>query len=168
MNDPTRFKTILAVDDTPENLRVVSAVLKDEFKVRVATRGEHALKLLADDARSADLILLDINMPGMDGYDVCKRLKQDPMTAAIPVIFLTARAEVDNEARGFELGAVDYITKPISPPHTAGAGAHPDCHERMARIFGRQERVLGGRSGTAHSTSSTHSGCDHSGHGIPC
>jgi len=116
MNDPTRFKTILAVDDTPENLRVVSAVLKDEFKVRVATRGEHALKLLADDARSADLILLDINMPGMDGYDVCKRLKQDPMTAAIPVIFLTARAEVDNEARGFELGAVDYITKPINPP----------------------------------------------------
>jgi putative two-component system response regulator len=112
----TTSKTILAVDDTPENLRVVSAVLKDEFKVRVATNGEQALNMLAMEGHATDLILLDINMPGMDGHEVCRRLKANPATSAIPVIFLTARAEVDNEAKGFELGAADYITKPISPP----------------------------------------------------
>ena len=116
MTAPPLPKTILAVDDTPENLRVVSAVLKDEFKVRVATGGEQALKLLAAGAPLPDLILLDVNMPGMDGYEVIQRLKQDTSTAGIPVIFLTARVEVEHETHGFALGAVDYITKPISPP----------------------------------------------------
>ncbi len=112
----TTPNTILAVDDTPENLRVVSAVLKDEFKVRVATHGAQALQMLTTPGHATDLILLDINMPDMDGYEVCRRLKDNPATASIPVIFLTARAEADNEAKGFELGAADYITKPISPP----------------------------------------------------
>ncbi|MBK6651161.1 MAG: two-component system response regulator [Betaproteobacteria bacterium] len=116
MNPLKTLKSILAVDDTPENLRVVSAVLKDEFKVRVATHGEQALRMLTQEASSTDLILLDVNMPDMDGYEVCQRLKQNPATAGIPVIFLTARVEVEHETRGFALGAVDYITKPISPP----------------------------------------------------
>ncbi|WP_373976178.1 two-component system response regulator [Chitinibacter sp. SCUT-21] len=105
---------ILVVDDTPENLRLVSALLKDLYKVRVATSGMQALSLAQ--ASPPDLILLDIMMPEMDGYSVCQQLKRQPSTQDIPVIFLTARSEVDDETHGFELGAVDYITKPISPP----------------------------------------------------
>lgn len=116
MTDPAKTKTILVVDDTPENLRLVSAVLKDEFKVRIATQGEQALRMLDSESAQTDLVLLDVNMPGIDGYEVCQRLKKNPATRDIPVIFLTARVEVENEIRGFEAGAVDYITKPISPP----------------------------------------------------
>jgi len=112
---PTDNKTsILVVDDTPENLRLVSALLKDEYKVRVATQGRQALELAAQAPHPA-LILLDIMMPEMDGYEVCARLKANPATADIPVIFLTARSETEDEQRGFDLGAVDYVTKPISP-----------------------------------------------------
>jgi len=106
--------TLLVVDDIPENLRVVSSLLKDDYKVRVATNGQQALDMARKVPLPA-LILLDVMMPVMDGYDVCTRLKQDPSTADIPVIFLTAMAEVQDESRGFALGAVDYITKPISP-----------------------------------------------------
>ncbi len=115
MNADLRMDSILVVDDTPENLRLVSALLKDDYKVRVATHGRQALELAAQAPQPA-LILLDIMMPEMDGYEVCSCLKQNPATADIPVIFLTARSETEDEKRGFELGAVDYITKPISPP----------------------------------------------------
>lgn len=114
MHTDHRTASILVADDTPENLRLVSALLKDEYKVRVATHGSQALELAAQAPQPA-LILLDIMMPEMDGYEVCARLKQGPATAEIPVIFLTARTEAEDEKRGFELGAVDYITKPISP-----------------------------------------------------
>lgn len=111
---------VLIVDDTPDTLQLISGLLKETYRLKVANSGEKALKLAAT-APIPDLILLDVMMPGMDGYEVCQRLKADPLTERIPVIFLTARADVDDEKRGLELGAVDYITKPISPPHPAGA-----------------------------------------------
>jgi len=107
--------TILVVDDTPDNLAVLSSLLKDEYRVKVASSGEKALKIAATD-NPPDLILLDIMMPGMDGYEVCQRLKENPATRDIPVIFLTAKTEVDAERKGLDMGAVDYIAKPISPP----------------------------------------------------
>ncbi|MDP1525322.1 MAG: two-component system response regulator [Rhodocyclaceae bacterium] len=108
-------KTILVVDDTPDNLSLMSGLLKDEYKVKVANNGEKALKIAASEPRP-DLILLDIMMPGMDGYEVCQHLKRNPATVDIPVIFLTAKVEVEDEKKGLELGAVDYLTKPVSPP----------------------------------------------------
>ena len=108
-------QTILVVDDTPDNIALLSTLLKDRYKVRAANNGERALAIAAGQPRP-DLILLDIMMPGMDGYEVCERLKIDPHTADIPVIFLTAKVQVEDEEFGLRLGAVDYITKPISPP----------------------------------------------------
>ncbi|MDP2792649.1 MAG: two-component system response regulator [Sulfurisoma sp.] len=107
--------TVLVVDDTPDNLSLMSGLLKDDYKVKVANGGEKALKIAQSDS-PPDLILLDIMMPGMDGYEVCQHLKSDPTTRDIPIIFLTAKAEVEDEKKGLEMGAVDYITKPISPP----------------------------------------------------
>jgi putative two-component system response regulator len=107
--------SILVVDDTPDNLTLMSGLLKDDYKVKVANGGEKAVKIAMSDS-PPDLILLDIMMPEVDGYEVCKRLKADPKTRHIPVIFLTAKTEVADETLGLELGAVDYITKPVSPP----------------------------------------------------
>ena len=107
-------QTILVVDDTPDNIDVLSAVLRPHFKVKAAMKGAMALKIAAK--QKPDLILLDVMMPDMDGYEVCRRLKQDANTASIPVIFVTAKTEIQDEQAGFDLGAVDYITKPISPP----------------------------------------------------
>ena len=117
MNEHVLIKkpTILVVDDTPDNLALMSSLLKDDYKVKIANGGEKALKIATSDS-PPDLILLDITMAGMDGYEVCQRLKLDPKTMHIPVIFLTAKSEVEDEKKGLELGAVDYITKPISPP----------------------------------------------------
>ncbi len=107
--------TILVVDDTPDNLTLMSGLLKDNYRVKIANNGARALKIAESDT-PPDLILLDIMMPEMDGYEVCRRLKADSKTRDIPVIFLTAKTEVVDETHGFELGASDYITKPISPP----------------------------------------------------
>ncbi len=107
--------TVLVVDDTPDNLSLMSGLLKDDYKVKVANNGEKALKIAQSDS-PPDLVLLDIMMPGMDGYEVCRHLKSNPQTRDIPVIFLTAKVEVEDEKRGLELGAVDYLTKPVSPP----------------------------------------------------
>jgi putative two-component system response regulator len=93
----------------------MTGLLKDTYKTRVANNGERALKLAAT-LPYPDLILLDIMMPGIDGYEVCRRLKQESATAEIPIIFLTAKTEVEDEQKGFDVGCVDYITKPISPP----------------------------------------------------
>jgi CheY-like chemotaxis protein len=109
----TKRATILVVDDMPENLALMNSLLKDYYKVKIANGGEKALKIAASDS-PPDLILLDIMMPGMDGYEVCRRLKSDPKTMNIPIIFLTARSDAEDEKRGLELGAADYITKPIS------------------------------------------------------
>ncbi len=110
-----RTETILVVDDTPDNIDVLSGLLRPAYRVKAATSGERALQI-ARAQPHPDLILLDIMMPGMDGYQVCETLKSDPRTRHIPVIFVTARSEVEDEARGLALGAVDYITKPVSPP----------------------------------------------------
>jgi putative two-component system response regulator len=113
--DFTEKATILVVDDTPDNLALMSGLLKDDYKVKVANGGERALRIAQSDT-PPDLILLDIMMPEVDGYEVCRQLKIDPRTRDIPIIFLTAKSEVADETYGLELGAVDYITKPISPP----------------------------------------------------
>jgi putative two-component system response regulator len=107
--------TILVVDDTPDNLTLMSSLLKDHYKVKVANSGEKALKFLEGENKP-DLILLDIMMPGLSGYDVIRELKNNPSTHDIPVIFLTAMSAAEDEKKGLELGAADYITKPISPP----------------------------------------------------
>ncbi len=111
----TEKATILVVDDTADNLSLMSNLLKDKYKVKIANSGGKALQIAASDS-PPDLILLDIMMPGMDGYEVCERLKHNPGTSHIPVIFLTAKGEMMDERDGLELGAVDYITKPVSPP----------------------------------------------------
>ncbi|MED5524063.1 MAG: two-component system response regulator [Pseudomonadota bacterium] len=106
--------TLLLVDDVPENLHILRESLKDLYHIKVATQGTKALALAKAEPRP-DLILLDIMMPEMDGIAVCQALKADPLTHRVPVIFVTAMGEVEDEARGLSVGAVDYITKPISP-----------------------------------------------------
>jgi len=106
--------TVLVIDDTADNLTLASGLLGGLYTVRLASSGEKALAMAAGEP--PNLILLDIMMPGMDGYEVCRRLKADPRTRDVPVIFLTAKVETVDEEQGFALGAVDYITKPISPP----------------------------------------------------
>jgi len=105
---------LLLVDDEPTNLQVLRQILQDDYRLLFAKDGDKALELAAREAPA--LILLDVMMPGMTGHEVCARLKADPACAAIPVIFVTALADVEDEAKGFEVGAVDYITKPVSPP----------------------------------------------------
>jgi putative two-component system response regulator len=107
--------TILVVDDTPGILSLMNSLLEDDYKVKIANGGEKALKIVASDS-PPDLILLDIMMPGMDGYEVCRRLKRDPKTMNIPVIFFSGMSDMEDEKKGLELGAVDYVTKPISMP----------------------------------------------------
>jgi len=107
--------TILVVDDTPDNLMLMADLLKDRYRVKAANSGETALRVLQNNPLP-DLILLDIMMPGLSGHEVARQLQQDLRTRDIPIIFLTALASMENEIQGLELGAVDYITKPISPP----------------------------------------------------
>ena len=106
-------KRVLIVDDTPENICILVEILKDQYDVSVAINGQKALKIAAMNP-PIDLILLDIMMPEMDGYEVFARLKANPKTANIPVIFVTALSAYENEAKGLEMGAVDYITKPFN------------------------------------------------------
>ncbi|MCP1291574.1 MULTISPECIES: response regulator [Chromobacterium] len=108
-------QTVLIVDDTPENLTLLYGLLKDHYRTQIANSGERALELLEGDALP-DLLLLDVMMPGIGGFETCRQVKANPRTARIPVIFLTAMGENENEQAGFDAGAVDYIIKPISPP----------------------------------------------------
>ncbi len=105
-------QTILAIDDTPENLQLLKGILMPQYSVLAAISGDAALKIV--DKTRPDLILLDIMMSGMDGYEVCRILKSRRDTADIPVIFISAMSEVKDERHGFETGAVDYITKPVN------------------------------------------------------
>lgn len=111
---PAAQKLILIVDDTPTNIGVISGALKDSYKTKIATNGEKALALASAEDKP-DLILLDVMMPEMDGYEVCSRLKADPTTREIPIIFLTSQTSADDETHGFAVGAVDYVHKPFSP-----------------------------------------------------
>lgn len=115
MSDSSNSKQlVLVVDDTPENIEILGSILRPTYEVKAALNGERALKIARTEP-CPDMILLDIMMPGMDGYEVCEHLKNDPSTSDIPVIFITAKDDTADEEHGFELGAVDYITKPISP-----------------------------------------------------
>lgn len=114
----TTRQTILVADDTPENIDLLSALLRQDYRVKVATSGEKALAIV-NSTEPPDLILLDIMMPGMNGYDVCRRIKANPDRRGIPIIFVTAMTSIEDERLGLEVGAVDYITKPISPPIVA-------------------------------------------------
>ncbi|MGD8276146.1 MAG: response regulator, partial [Thiohalocapsa sp.] len=105
---------VLIVDDVPSNVALLADALGDEHELFFATSGEEAIAMAA--AKRIDLILLDIMMPEVDGYEVCRLLQLDPLLAQIPVIFVTAKTQITDEVEGFAAGAVDYITKPISPP----------------------------------------------------
>lgn len=105
---------VLIIDDTPDCIQIVTNVLSKDYIVKAATSGERGLSIAQQNPKP-DLILLDVVMPQMDGFEVCKNLKDSPLTSTIPVIFLTAQSEDENEQLGFDIGAVDYITKPISP-----------------------------------------------------
>lgn len=113
MSNSLKKNTVLVVDDSPENIALVSRILGETYRVKMAISGEEALKIATGDL--PDLILLDVMMPGMDGYEVCKQLKSNPWTREIPVMFLTAMDQTVDEQKGFDLGAVDYITKPVRP-----------------------------------------------------
>ncbi len=115
LHDVPQPTTVLVVDDTPDNLMLMVDLLKDRYRIKAANSGEKALRILESDPLP-DLILLDIMMPGLSGYEVAERLKNAPRTCDIPIIFLTAMATIEDEILGLEMGAVDYITKPISPP----------------------------------------------------
>ena len=105
---------VLVVDDTIANIRILDDLLRDEYTVRVATNGTTALRLALSEPRP-DIVLLDIMMPEMDGYEVCRRLKSDPLTSNIAVVFITAMGNEEHEAKGLDLGAVDFIAKPFQP-----------------------------------------------------
>ena len=106
--------TVLVVDDMSSNAQIIEAVLEDDYNILLAQSGQEALDLLQTDV-NIDLVLLDIIMPGMDGYTVCEKIKANPLTEHIPVIFLTSEKSEESEEKGFSVGGVDYITKPIRP-----------------------------------------------------
>ena len=114
MEKAQQKQTILVVDDMPDNISLLSSILSENYRVKAANGGRKALKIAL--TTPPDLILLDVMMPEMDGYEVCRSLKDDPRTRNIPVIFISALGDVDDEKTGFDLGAVDYVTKPVSPP----------------------------------------------------
>jgi two-component system, sensor histidine kinase and response regulator len=132
---------ILVVDDEAINIDILVEILSDDYDVSVATSGKSALAAAA--SSPPDLVLLDIMMPEMDGYEACRRLKADPATAGIPVIFVTARVSEADEALGFKLGAVDYITKPISPPIVrARVGVHLALLQARRRLEAQNETLV--------------------------
>ncbi|NNG25244.1 response regulator [Telluria aromaticivorans] len=114
MTQPNNRPLILAVDDEASNLQLLRQILQDHYRLLFAKDGARALELVRQE--NPDLILLDVMMPGMSGYEVCAALKANPATASIPVIFVTALTDTADELEGFNAGAVDYITKPVSPP----------------------------------------------------
>ncbi len=113
MNDNPSRPRVLIVDDVPVNIKMLEAVLSSDYKISSATNGPDALEMAASHPRP-NLILMDIMMPGMDGYEVCKKLKAGEETRNIPVVFITAKGQQDDEAKGLELGAVDYVSKPFN------------------------------------------------------
>jgi len=135
--DFTEKHSILLVDDTLETLTLMSGLLKDQYKVRIANSGDKALALLREGLRP-DLILLDIVMPGLSGWEVCRQLKIELDTRHIPIIFLTALSTAEEETRGLELGAADFITKPVNP-HIMLARVATQIKVKMAADFMREK-----------------------------
>jgi putative two-component system response regulator len=140
--------TILVVDDAPTNITVLMEILRGDYRILAATNGEQALNIARGDP-PPDLILLDVMMPEMSGHEVCQRLKEDSSTRKIPVIFVTAMNQVEDETRGFELGAVDYITKPVSPPIVkARVKTHLALYDQNREL----ERMVRERTAELHHT----------------
>jgi hypothetical protein len=134
--DSANKPTLLVVDDVPDNLDVMVELLNGDYQVKVASSGERALKIL-DQGKIPDLILLDVMMPDMDGFEVCRQIKANPVTADIPVIFLTAMSEATDVTRGFALGAVDFVSKPADPPILKARIA---THLKLRRSFAELKR----------------------------
>jgi two-component system, sensor histidine kinase and response regulator len=132
-NSPTKLK-VLIVDDIPSNIKILAAIIKEDYEILIATSGQKALEVIA--AHEVDLILLDVIMPDMDGYEVCKILQESDKTRQIPIIFITASNSPEDEIRGLDLGAVDFITKPINPPIVkARVKTHIElCKSRLAAM----------------------------------
>jgi len=145
VNEPAPQSSILIVDDRPENIDILNDVLFPHYRIRIALNGEKALKI-AFSANPPDLILLDVMMPGLNGYQVCEKLKSNPDTRTIPVIFVTSMSEADNEEKGLELGAVDYITKPVNPAIVlARVKTHLALYDQareLARLVGQRTAEL--------------------------
>lgn len=147
-------KRILIVDDTPSNIRILHDLLRPNYSISVATNGLEALELTRSES-PPDLILLDVMMPGMDGYEVCRHLKQDDATRKIPILFITAKGDAAAETLGLSLGAVDYITKPINPPVVqARVKNHMELHlyrEQLENLVeNRTEQLRKGYEETVH------------------
>ena len=143
MND--NKSTVLVVDDVSENIEVMIGILEIDYVVKFALNGEKALEIAAKDPQP-DIILLDIMMPGMSGYEVCTKLKQDISTSNIPVIFVTAIGDLKGELKGFEVGGEDYITKPVIPEIVlARVKTHlrlKEITEKLAQYSTRMEKML--------------------------
>jgi CheY-like chemotaxis protein len=141
MNATGRRGTVLIVDDAPENIHVLMEALKADHAVLAATSGEKALALLARGA-VPDLILLDVVMPGMDGYEVCRRIKADPATQDLPVIFVTSLGDAADEEFGLSLGAIDYLTKPVNPALVRARVKNHLALVQAARLREDVERIV--------------------------
>lgn len=114
---PSSQARVLIVDDTPINIDILCDILGEEYDLQFATSGEEALELI-EETGPPELILLDVLMPGMDGYQVCRQLKEDPFTCRVPIVFVTAKNDAAERAYGLSLGAADYLIKPIEPDTT--------------------------------------------------
>ena len=136
----TQKPTVLVIDDMPAHLMLTSALLHERYHVRVATSGAQALKIV--EQALPDLILLDVMMPDMDGYEVCRRLKGDPNTRDVPVLFLSANSQDEGECLGFKLGAADYLHKPINPPVMLARVQAQLCVKATTDLLRSQNTVL--------------------------
>ena len=141
MDKANKEHSILIVDDIPENIDILDSILKPYYRRSVALRGKKALEIANSDS-PPELILLDIMLPDINGYEVCHQLKKNETTANIPVIFVSAKDEVQDEAKGFELGGVDYITKPVSPPIVlARVKTHLDLYSTRKKLAKQNEEL---------------------------
>lgn len=138
MNEESGKQTVLIVDDEPVNIRILLELLSPDYQIRVAVDGETALEIV-ESPNPPDLVLLDVMIPGMDGYEVCRRIKSNPRTENIPVLFITAKTGEEDESRGFEMGAVDYIAKPFIP---AVVKARVKTHMRLKLALTEKELLL--------------------------
>lgn len=142
MADQPKDDRILIVDDTPRNIQVLGTILKEQgYQINVAQNGLQALDVVQK--VTPDIILLDVMMPELDGFETCQRLKADPATENIPVIFLTAKVETEDVIRGFELGAVDYVTKPFNPTELL---ARVDTHLTLYKLKRNLEQLVEDRT----------------------
>ncbi len=139
---------VLVVDDTPENIRILDSILSQHYRVKVAPSGDRALKIVRQ-SPPPDLVLLAVMMPAMNGHDVVRRLKADPVTAKIPVIFITAKTAVEDEQAGLALGAIDYITEPFSPAIVA---MRVQAHLALSQQQRSLERLVRDRTRELHET----------------